>query len=83
MLDWLLQVLTEGRFKGPEELAAVFAGAGVDTQRPIITSCGTGVTASILALALHRLSPASQVRWRDAGTLTLRAALADCVLCLA
>lgn len=54
-------MLKEGRFKSPEELAAVFAAASVDTKQPIITSCGTGVTASVLALALHHLSPASQV----------------------
>ena len=29
--------------------------AGVDLARPIVTSCGSGVTASVLALALHRL----------------------------
>ena len=56
------QVLQEGRFKGPEELAEVFRGAGVDLERPIVTSCGTGVTASVLALALHQISPASKVR---------------------
>ncbi len=29
--------------------------AGVDLDRPIVTTCGSGVTASVLALALHRL----------------------------
>jgi thiosulfate/3-mercaptopyruvate sulfurtransferase len=29
--------------------------AGVDLARPIVTSCGSGVTASVLALALHQL----------------------------
>jgi thiosulfate/3-mercaptopyruvate sulfurtransferase len=38
-----------------EALAARFAGAGVDIDRPIIASCGSGVTACILALSLHRL----------------------------
>ena len=56
------QVLQEGRFKAPEELAEVFKGAGIDLERPIVTSCGTGVTASVLALALHQISPASEVR---------------------
>ena len=55
------QVLKEGRFKDLQELAQVFAGAGVDTAKPIIASCGTGVTASVLALALHQLAPSSQV----------------------
>ena len=61
-----LQVLQDGRFKAPEELARVFEGAGVDPGKPIVASCGTGVTASVLALALHQLSPASQVQ---TGTL--------------
>ena len=56
-----VQVLKDGRFKAPEELARVFEGAGVDPGKPIVASCGTGVTASVLALALHQLSPASQV----------------------
>ena len=60
-------MLKEGRFKNPQDLAAVFQAAGVDMQRPIIASCGTGVTASVLALALHQLSPASQVCARAAA----------------
>ncbi|GAQ88264.1 mercaptopyruvate sulfurtransferase [Klebsormidium nitens] len=50
------QVLTsDGRMKPVEELRTVFASAGVSLDRPIITSCGTGVTACVLALALHKL----------------------------
>lgn len=45
-------LLTEGSFKPPEQLREIFAGAGVDVQKPIVTSCGTGVTAAILMLAL-------------------------------
>ena len=41
--------------KDPDGLRAAFAGAGVDLQRPVITSCGSGVTAAILNLALERL----------------------------
>ena len=37
------------------ELREVFEGAGVDLSAPIITSCGSGVTAAILALALERM----------------------------
>ncbi len=44
-------IAADGKFKSPEEIAAVFAGAGVDLGRPIINSCGSGVTACILALA--------------------------------
>ncbi|MFD2741028.1 3-mercaptopyruvate sulfurtransferase [Sulfitobacter aestuarii] len=41
--------------KTPEETRAVFEAAGIDLERPVITSCGSGVTAAILALALERL----------------------------
>ena len=41
--------------KSTDDLRAVFQGAGVDLSRPIITSCGSGVTACVLALALERL----------------------------
>jgi thiosulfate/3-mercaptopyruvate sulfurtransferase len=36
-----------------EELSALFRGAGVALDRPIVTSCGSGVTACALAFALH------------------------------
>jgi thiosulfate/3-mercaptopyruvate sulfurtransferase len=32
-----------------------FTAAGVDLRRPIVTTCGSGVTAAVLALGLHRL----------------------------
>ncbi|MGJ8546314.1 MAG: 3-mercaptopyruvate sulfurtransferase [Sulfitobacter sp.] len=41
--------------KTPDETRAIFEAAGVDLGKPIITSCGSGVTASVLALALERL----------------------------
>ncbi|MEX0370435.1 MAG: sulfurtransferase, partial [Tateyamaria sp.] len=41
--------------KAPDETRAVFEAAGVDLQKPIITSCGSGITAAILALALERM----------------------------
>ena len=41
--------------KSVDDTRAVFEAAGVDLGKPIITSCGSGVTAAILALALERL----------------------------
>ncbi|WP_353475448.1 3-mercaptopyruvate sulfurtransferase [Salipiger sp. H15] len=41
--------------KSPEALRAAFEAAGVDLGKPAITSCGSGVTAAILSLALTRL----------------------------
>ncbi len=37
----------------PDQLRAAFARAGVDIDRPVTTSCGSGVTACVLALGLH------------------------------
>ena len=47
-----------GTMKGLPDLRAVFEAAGVDLDRPIITSCGSGVTAAVLSLALERLGHA-------------------------
>jgi thiosulfate/3-mercaptopyruvate sulfurtransferase len=46
-------VVEKGEMRAPTDLAAVFAHAGVDLSRPIITTCGSGVTAAILLLALE------------------------------
>ena len=43
----------DGRFLAAETLRAVFAAAGVDGRRRVVTSCGTGVTAATLAFGLH------------------------------
>lgn len=42
----------DGTFKSPAELSKVFATAGVDPAKPVVTTCGSGVTASIVSLAL-------------------------------
>ncbi|CCG06756.1 3-mercaptopyruvate sulfurtransferase [Pararhodospirillum photometricum] len=46
----LLMTGPHGGFAPPEVLRAVFTEAGVDLTRPLIASCGTGVTACVLAL---------------------------------
>ena len=45
----------DGTLKSPQELAVLFKAAGVDVGRPVVTTCGSGVTASMLALALAAL----------------------------
>lgn len=45
----------DGTMKDPAALRAAFESAGVDLSKPVITSCGSGVTAAILALALERI----------------------------
>lgn len=41
--------------KSPDECREIFEAAGVGLDKPIITSCGSGVTAAVLALALERM----------------------------
>ena len=41
--------------KSPDEMRQVFLEAGVDLGKPVITSCGSGVTAAILSLGLTRM----------------------------
>lgn len=45
----------EGELKTTDELSAVFARQGVDLNKPIVVSCGSGVTAAVVALALETL----------------------------
>ena len=45
----------DGTFKDRSGIRAAFEGAGVDLARPIITSCGSGITACVLAFGLHLL----------------------------
>jgi len=45
----------DGTLKSTEQIRAAFEAAGVDLAKPIVTSCGSGVSASVLALALARL----------------------------
>jgi thiosulfate/3-mercaptopyruvate sulfurtransferase len=44
-----------GAMKSPEALRQAFGKAGVDITRPIVTTCGSGVSALVLTLALYRL----------------------------
>jgi thiosulfate/3-mercaptopyruvate sulfurtransferase len=39
----------------PDEIAKRFAAAGLDPARPIVASCGSGVTACVLALGLYQI----------------------------
>ncbi|HSV04320.1 MAG TPA: 3-mercaptopyruvate sulfurtransferase [Phenylobacterium sp.] len=45
----------DGTLKAAPELGRVFGEAGVSLQSPIVTTCGSGVSAAVLALALARL----------------------------
>jgi thiosulfate/3-mercaptopyruvate sulfurtransferase len=49
------EIVENGRLAAPEKIAAAFAKGGVDTDKPVITSCGSGVTAVVLALGLDAI----------------------------
>ena len=48
-------ILENGRLASREKIAKAFARAGVDLDKPTITTCGSGVTAVVLALGLDAL----------------------------
>ena len=45
----------DGTMKDPDALRSLFESAGVDLTKPAITSCGSGVTAAVLSLAMERM----------------------------
>jgi len=60
-----------GTLKTPEEMRAVFSGAGVDISKPAVTTCGSGVTACVVSLALAVLGypdvPVYDGSWTEWG----------------
>lgn len=48
-------VVTDGSLADPATITAAAEAAGIDPNRPVITSCGSGVSAAILWLALERI----------------------------
>ncbi|MDQ2892663.1 MAG: 3-mercaptopyruvate sulfurtransferase [Pseudomonadota bacterium] len=46
---------TDGTWKTGAALTTAFTDAGVDVDKPIVTTCGSGITASVLAFGLHLL----------------------------
>ena len=45
----------DGTMKDPATLKAAFEAAGVDLSKAAITTCGSGITAAVLSLALERV----------------------------
>ncbi|MBW8784028.1 MAG: 3-mercaptopyruvate sulfurtransferase [Novosphingobium sp.] len=44
---------SDGTFKDPAGVRAAFEEAGVDLAKPLVTSCGSGISACVLSFALH------------------------------
>ncbi len=60
----------DGTWKQGEALAAAFAAAGVDLDRPLAMTCGSGITASVLAFGAHLLGREAAVydgSWTEWG----------------
>jgi thiosulfate/3-mercaptopyruvate sulfurtransferase len=53
-------LVENGRLIAPERIKQVFAAGGVDLDKPIITSCGSGVTAATLWFALDAIGKAPE-----------------------
>lgn len=46
---------SDGHWKTPDAIRAVFDAAGLDLARPMVATCGSGITASVIVFAAHLL----------------------------
>jgi thiosulfate/3-mercaptopyruvate sulfurtransferase len=65
----------DGTMRSPAELKAIFAASGIDSAKPVVASCGSGVTACVIALALATIGnetaavyDGSWAEWSEADT---------------
>ncbi|HZW46630.1 MAG TPA: 3-mercaptopyruvate sulfurtransferase [Microvirga sp.] len=64
------ELLQDGRLKSIEDLQALFAQKQIELDRPIITSCGSGVTAAVLTFGLESIGAKSAIydgSWSEWG----------------
>lgn len=63
-----------GRWKPEAELRALFEEAGIDPHRPVVATCGSGITAAVIVFALHLLGGDAALydgSWADWGSSDL------------
>ncbi len=64
-------ITKDGTLKPAPEVERLFEEAGVDLSKPVVASCGSGITASVLALALaelgHRRTSVYDGSWSEWG----------------
>lgn len=61
----------DGLWLRGDALARIFADAGIDLARPIVTTCGSGVTAAVPLFALHLMGHAARLydgSWAEWGS---------------
>jgi thiosulfate/3-mercaptopyruvate sulfurtransferase len=61
----------DGRWKSPDAIASEFAAAGVDPARPMVATCGSGITACVLAFGAERIGgmmPVYDGSWTEWGS---------------
>lgn len=64
---------TDGTWKAPDAIRAVFEGAGLDLEKPLVATCGSGITASVIAFAAHLIGrdvPVYDGSWSEWGALS-------------
>ncbi|RAI39960.1 3-mercaptopyruvate sulfurtransferase [Rhodoplanes elegans] len=74
-------LVRDGTLKSADELRAAFQAGGVDLEKPVLTTCGSGVSAAVLWIALHTLGhdpvalyDGSWTEWAGRGDLPIATA---------